>query len=132
MIRRPPRATRTDTRFPYTTLFRSTPSYIVIRKSISFRIISKAHKQPRSTGVGGTTAGSKLRIGFGPPCRQRLDLICAGTGLGLAPPVEVQTKASLCTIDAPKLTRRVPQANPKAYTGGVHKACRGKGQSIKR
>src|SRR3546814_5849162 len=26
MIRRPPRATRTDTLFPYTTLFRSTPS----------------------------------------------------------------------------------------------------------
>src|SRR3546814_3104060 len=25
MIRRPPRSTRTDTRFPYTTLFRSTP-----------------------------------------------------------------------------------------------------------
>src|SRR3546814_19718527 len=25
MIRRPPRATRTDTRFPYTTLFRSVP-----------------------------------------------------------------------------------------------------------
>src|SRR3546814_2374940 len=26
MIRRPPRSTRTDTRFPYTTLFRSGPS----------------------------------------------------------------------------------------------------------
>src|SRR3546814_4199578 len=26
MIRRPPRSTRTDTRFPYTTLFRSAPS----------------------------------------------------------------------------------------------------------
>src|SRR3546814_7094208 len=26
MIRRPPRSTRTDTLFPYTTLFRSTPS----------------------------------------------------------------------------------------------------------
>src|SRR3546814_1523006 len=27
MIRRPPRSTRTDTRFPYTTLFRSEPHY---------------------------------------------------------------------------------------------------------
>src|SRR3546814_9643758 len=27
MIRRPPRSTRTDTRFPYPTLFRSTPSW---------------------------------------------------------------------------------------------------------
>src|SRR3546814_20512176 len=29
MIRRPPRSTRTDTRFPYTTLFRSKPLLIV-------------------------------------------------------------------------------------------------------
>src|SRR3546814_2789024 len=28
MIRRPPRSTRTDTLFPYTTLFRSTPTTI--------------------------------------------------------------------------------------------------------
>src|SRR3546814_1204321 len=28
MIRRPPRSTRTDTRFPYTTLFRSEPTII--------------------------------------------------------------------------------------------------------
>src|SRR3546814_16683028 len=30
MIRRPPRSTRTDTLFPYTTLFRSTPMNAVI------------------------------------------------------------------------------------------------------
>src|SRR3546814_9928659 len=30
MIRRPPRSTRTDTLFPYTTLFRSTPSPLTI------------------------------------------------------------------------------------------------------
>src|SRR3546814_18991447 len=29
MIRRPPRSTRTDTLFPYTTLFRSTGTYII-------------------------------------------------------------------------------------------------------
>src|SRR3546814_5477532 len=29
MIRRPPRSTRTDTLFPYTTLFRSTPDELV-------------------------------------------------------------------------------------------------------
>src|SRR3546814_9303579 len=34
MIRRPPRSTRTDTRFPYTTLFRSsTPRYSGMRLS---------------------------------------------------------------------------------------------------
>src|SRR3546814_8868127 len=29
MIRRPPRSTRTDTLFPYTTLFRSPPSFLI-------------------------------------------------------------------------------------------------------
>src|SRR3546814_8429241 len=33
MIRRPPRSTRTDTLFPYTTLFRSVPTVIVARGS---------------------------------------------------------------------------------------------------
>src|SRR3546814_19426324 len=31
MIRRPPRSTRTDTLFPYTTLFRSYPPHVVTR-----------------------------------------------------------------------------------------------------
>src|SRR3546814_7317679 len=30
MIRRPPRSTRTDTLFPYTTLFRSVPFYAIL------------------------------------------------------------------------------------------------------
>src|SRR3546814_3558505 len=33
MIRRPPRSTRTDTLFPYTTLFRSQLSRVVIRRA---------------------------------------------------------------------------------------------------
>src|SRR3546814_20440205 len=32
MIRRPPRSTRTDTLFPYTTLFRSITSYLAIKR----------------------------------------------------------------------------------------------------
>src|SRR3546814_9767153 len=31
MIRRPPRSTRTDTLFPYTTLFRSVGTYVILR-----------------------------------------------------------------------------------------------------
>src|SRR3546814_2702428 len=37
MIRRPPRSTRTDTLFPYTTLFRSVESGTARRASHSFR-----------------------------------------------------------------------------------------------
>src|SRR3546814_17856839 len=36
MIRRPPRATRTDTLFPYTTLFRSVVFLVVGRETLKF------------------------------------------------------------------------------------------------
>src|SRR3546814_13733429 len=36
MIRRPPRSTRTDTLFPYTTLFRSTPAVVNLTASTIF------------------------------------------------------------------------------------------------
>src|SRR3546814_2638815 len=35
MIRRPPRSTRTDTLFPYTTLFRSEPGQIILRTRLN-------------------------------------------------------------------------------------------------
>src|SRR3546814_8929441 len=39
MIRRPPRSTRTDTLFPYTTLFRSTPSLVMGACSVNIPTI---------------------------------------------------------------------------------------------
>src|SRR3546814_5985292 len=36
MIRRPPRSTRTDTLFPYTTLFRSRPVVLVVKLFLLF------------------------------------------------------------------------------------------------
>src|SRR3546814_2509302 len=39
MIRRPPRSTRTDTLFPYTTLFRSSPALAAPKATPSERII---------------------------------------------------------------------------------------------
>src|SRR3546814_8203012 len=46
MIRRPPISTRTDTLFPYTTLFRSSLSSIATQKAASL---------PAKAGVGGET-----------------------------------------------------------------------------
>src|SRR3546814_18480849 len=37
MIRRPPRSTRTDTLFPYTTLFRSESYFLAMRRTTAFR-----------------------------------------------------------------------------------------------
>src|SRR3546814_17774662 len=42
MLRRPPRSTRTDTLFPYTTLFRSRD--VEQRGSIGFRALRRAHR----------------------------------------------------------------------------------------
>src|SRR3546814_11844083 len=36
MIRRPPKSTRTDTRFPYTTLFRSPLMHVIAAKAVAF------------------------------------------------------------------------------------------------
>src|SRR3546814_9034285 len=49
MIRRPPRSTRTDTLFPYTTLFRSSPSW-TIRSALGS---SRAARSVSSSGSPG-------------------------------------------------------------------------------
>src|SRR3546814_3194145 len=47
MIRRPPRSTRTDTLFPYTTLFRSWPA--------AFSLETWAGQAPEAAAIAGTT-----------------------------------------------------------------------------
>src|SRR3546814_17083895 len=44
MIRRPPRSTRTDTLFPYTTLFRSGRSRGVVRERVFVRLYKNHNK----------------------------------------------------------------------------------------
>src|SRR3546814_18547081 len=47
-IRRPPRSTRTDTRFPYTTLFRSIP----LARSVFGQVDNGTKHQSIGTGLG--------------------------------------------------------------------------------
>src|SRR3546814_15029886 len=54
MIRRPPRSTRTDTLFPYTTLFRSTNS--------NCRSSTSATTAPRSIGSRHRSSGSENKV----------------------------------------------------------------------
>src|SRR3546814_12602304 len=49
MIRRPPRSTRTDTLFPYTTLFRST--FKALASPIRRQILDDLKDQPLTTGA---------------------------------------------------------------------------------
>src|SRR3546814_20838573 len=50
MIRRPPRSTRTDTLFPYTTLFRSAFPRIVTAPDVPLRTSPRTYPPPRLHG----------------------------------------------------------------------------------
>src|SRR3546814_7159928 len=62
MIRRPPRSTRTDTLFPYTTLFRSSPPSI---PDDSLPIVVPAKAGMTATSLTGLRAGLYRRRRFG-------------------------------------------------------------------
>src|SRR3546814_20003710 len=51
MIRRPPRSTRTDTLFPYTTLFRSTARPRSPRDTVQGRFEEMRHRSPDALAV---------------------------------------------------------------------------------
>src|SRR3546814_12401362 len=68
MIRRPPRSTRTDTLFPYTTLFRSTTPYLKNCKNscktifiVLHLLYGKAHTKRGRDHAGGLAIGRMLR-----------------------------------------------------------------------
>src|SRR3546814_8168116 len=50
MIRRPPRSTRTDTLFPYTTLFRSDACCAIVIRQLDFTLMSLMHADDAGLG----------------------------------------------------------------------------------
>src|SRR3546814_10750089 len=84
MIRRPPRSTRTDTFFPYTTLFRSIPEdwiYAVMRVESGGRIgaVSSAGAMGLMQLMPGTWARQRARFSLGSDPFDPRDNIIAGT-----------------------------------------------------
>src|SRR3546814_19980047 len=67
MIRRPPRSTRTDTLFPYTTLFRSTLEEltIVVDGDTSCATSSLSNLESTSSRSASSTASSLSRVSDG-------------------------------------------------------------------
>src|SRR3546814_13517875 len=61
MIRRPPRSTRTDTLFPYTTLFRSEHRLVQIEQPV----VERQRARPVALGAGGGEIGAKARCDIG-------------------------------------------------------------------
>src|SRR3546814_3207934 len=102
MIRRPPRSTRTDTLFPYTTLFRS-PQIgfgIILAENVIKAALRQTHVQRHLSAFKAVDAdaGTRLRA-----------LLSATSSLALAradaPPDTHAALASACIISDRKSTR---------------------------
>src|SRR3546814_3767509 len=76
MIRRPPRSTRTDTLFPYTTLFRSDLGYL----QVGVIIVKRADVDPESSAEPfclGASFGSVKHFGRDGRAGRRVEIISA-------------------------------------------------------
>src|SRR3546814_2322056 len=62
MIRRPPRSTRTDTLFPYTTLFRSGRGRFRQRASRACARCARSRNHPRATAPADRTTAARCRV----------------------------------------------------------------------
>src|SRR3546814_13318737 len=126
MIRRPPRSTRTDTLFPYTTLFRSGRRHAAQDPA---RPLCRCYRlEPRAgSGIAGAKAGGNTNAGQHPggfaarsqPCLAHpattvdppvTDMILAATALAGVMPVLAKT------LTAPLSNRALPVYTPTTTT----------------
>src|SRR3546814_20238884 len=124
MIRRPPRSTLTDTRFPYTTLFRSpAPTRSKVRPRTAGRSSgppaaarTRRRARRRRRAAGRTpSSGAALAVGpdalaLGPCLALRLHVVGGGVGGGPAAAVEQDHLRQVPTLDL----AAVPAAGPGA------------------
>src|SRR3546814_13690375 len=94
MIRRPPRSTRTDTLFPYTTLFRSRAGLLCERHARRPASAALALRMPQMAWNAGRAACERASLGASDPIarprhaarRQAADRFAGGVGLNKASP----------------------------------------------
>src|SRR3546814_11680548 len=80
MIRRPPRSTRTDTLFPYTTLFRSILGVAAERPFVADAVLDVIHRRTPEREIGvpeifGVARRRHVGIGRRPARRERQRLV---------------------------------------------------------
>src|SRR3546814_21127319 len=92
MIRRPPRSTRTDTLFPYTTLFRAGGIVPVDLSGIEHVTVRVQHADP----VGGQVTGIFAYLGQDVLAQNRWRY---GPGRVEGDPIDLRTKARRLAID---------------------------------
>src|SRR3546814_13249482 len=118
MIRRPPRSTRTDTLFPYTTLFRSnTPSsrrgtmaglsMSVNPVTTSLTTFAPAWRSPANVGAAGSCSPGMLRL---PPTFQVM----------IGADDAHHSRHSVATVDDPSPVRHCPPWPPSPSPLPVH------------
>src|SRR3546814_18767223 len=120
MIRRPPRSTRTDTLFPYTTLFRSRTAQAAAENGVSDFVLISTDKAVRPTNVMGASkrlAEMALQAlaatqagGMGVTGSTRFSMVRLGTVLGtsgsVVPKFRQQTRdGGPLTLTPPEGTR---------------------------
>src|SRR3546814_7350605 len=92
MIRRPPRSTRTDTLFPYTTLFRSRTRPLPACACPSPSTSSPRLQYPPASARGQCARPRPCGSGFRPPPLRRLGRVGEGCFLGSARTVDTTSQ----------------------------------------
>src|SRR3546814_9547196 len=123
MIRRPPRSTRTDTLFPYTTLFRSAhrgggqqPARGAAADALAFRPRSRprlrCRRRPRRSEEHTSELQSLMRISYAVFCLKKTTKR-KDPGTYLPPYVHTDTKHTHAGhTTSPPTTHRVPTLSP--------------------
>src|SRR3546814_15529669 len=99
MIRRPPRSTRTDTLFPYTTLFRSVVEEVLPGKEAALGIAG-GERLGNTRQDAGSLASQHLLTGVIAPICHHGDFLASGGLAGLA-----AHGGQLCSVADRKSTR---------------------------
>src|SRR3546814_18153383 len=120
MIRRPPRSTRTDTLFPYTTLFRSPPAIWPRDQCLIANSISPLDSCSRTDRIGGSVLGY---LGYAKLACAAAAIASLAAGCSKAadnnsqnpyaadPPMETATAAPDAETAPPDASPSVPQPN---------------------
>src|SRR3546814_11106348 len=116
MIRRPPRSTRTDTLFPYTTLFLSLELAGVVSPSLE-----AATADIRAAEAGRSVAGLRPN----PSVMVEAENVAGSGPYRGTPSLEATTSLTLPIEPGCKRTARIPVADEIGRASGRERACQG-------